>query len=185
MSLELTLSFPLDFPAQPALSTPISCPDLVCHSVTCLNTQDRCCPLFESGKLRPNQQNGQFKPHSFPDKISLCHQPSHWCLSTDPNTCTSSFSVMSPRGHQSLSMTKVFQTHIHHLLKLSNGTPSFPFLTATQHRPPLLQSTPARQQVSQMPPSRCVWSVTPSLHSCCFHSGPGTVISGLDYCRSL
>ena len=53
-----------------------------------------------------------------------------------------------------------------------NGDPVFSLLLPKHHSRLLLEPTAIPSAGLTTLPSKCVWSVTPSLHSCCFHSGP-------------
>ena len=57
---------------------------------------------------------------------SCATSPHTGASSTDLHTCTSCFTVMLPRGHHSLSTTRVSQTCIHRLPQLSKWDPILP-----------------------------------------------------------
>ena len=98
-----------------------------------VKTQVKCGSFSEIGKVRPNKQNDQFKPHSFPDKISLClHQPVSPALTLVPLAQTFTLAYLAARCcHQERSSQLVNDQSLPNphpaSPQLSKGDPILPY----------------------------------------------------------
>ena len=138
------------------------------------------------------QQNWKFRTHSFPDKTSPVPSPP-WPLALIPVSLAQTFTLACPAApwyhHDIISpcpkvkspkpTSTIFPNSVY-------GDPVLP-LPHVSDTTVLLFSyipLPSGQQVLQTPPSKCVWSLTLLLHSCCSHSG-GSIIYPIDYSSCL
>ena len=178
---------PLVFPAHPAFFfflTPFSCIFLVCNSVIGLkyHCDDTSQVLFLLWKWEADTMFSKIGNlgNLFPDKTSPVPSPP-WPLALIPVSLAQTFTLACPAAlwyHRDIispcpqvkspkPTSTIFPNSV-------NGDPvlRLPHVSDTTVLLFSYSLLPSHRQVLQTPPSKCVWSVTLSLHSCCSHFGP-------------